>query len=248
MTFRETGGQITTMETAFATAGVVREETPQKAAERIWKETKHDPLETMRRFDEWARQSPERMLAVLGPYWNRAVRAFLERRGDQTKDGTKIGGAFWQALRRHETGTWNKQRWRDETKRRSQLNQDEAVRVSKTTAERGRLAMKRKLAGIKVVRAEVDVTTGAVVNLIDKEYGPFAHIRIFGSRLQDVNTEQALLHCDGSERDVRFIRALCQMIPDPRKTIGEQWTADMIRAARKIAESGPDEKLVREGR
>ena len=82
----------------------------------------------------------------------------------------------------------------------------------------------------------MDVTTGAVVNLIDKEYGPFAHIRINGLKLAEVTTEEALGYCDHKTADVRFIRALCHLIPDPRKPIGEQWDADMIRKAREIAE------------
>lgn len=233
----DTRGTETALGDALERAGVTkkRDETPQKAAERIWKETKHDPIKTMRLFDEWAREKPERMVAVLGDYWHRAIRSFLERRGDQVKGGTKIGAAFYQALRKHEAGTWNKARWGIELKRRNQLNEEDIFKSSATNCERGRLAAKRKLAGIKVVRAEVDVVTGRVVNLIDKEYGPFAHIRINGLDLPKVTTEQALRYCDNQTNDVRFVRALCGLIPDPRKPIGEQWTADMIREAKQMA-------------
>jgi hypothetical protein len=210
-------------------------ETPQKAAERIWAETKHDPVETMKMFELWARESPERMVAVLGDYWHRAVRSFLERRGDQVKGGTKVGGAFYQALRHYEAGTWNKQRWKTELGRRTQLNEDDRVKLSKTCAERGRLAAKRRIMGIKVVTAEVDIQTGVVLGLVDKEYGPFSHIRVNGLKLPEVTTGEALAHCERVNSDARFIEALCSLIPDPRKTIGEQWTADMIREAKNIA-------------
>lgn len=238
------------MAEAFERAGVERDETPQEAAERIWMGTErppnrqsgsggrpgHDPVETMRRFDEWARKSPDRMLAVITKViWLRAVRAFLERHPEH--GGWRLSPAFKKAMYRTEKKVVE-DRSNAKSKRDKRWQWDRATDIQSLTyvakvSRRGRDRVKR---GVKIVRAEVDIKTGAVVNLIDKEYGPFAHIRINGLPLAQVTTELALRHCDNATTDVRFIRALCQQIPDPRKPIGEQWTADMIRKARNIAE------------
>ena len=219
----------TTMAEAFANAGVKREETPQKAAERIWKETKHDPVETMRLFEEWARQTPERMLGVLGVLWLRAVRNFLGR-NNNAKGAWRYGDSFRRTLARKE----NRDGCLDSHRReREKITSDPGFRQQKN--DYSRVYHKRRRLGRKVVRAEVDVRTGETVQIIDKEYGPFAHIRINGLSLSEVTTEEALRYCDDKTVDVRFIRALCQLIPDPRKPIGEQWTAAMIREAWEVA-------------
>ena len=75
---------------------------------------------------------------------------------------------------------------------------------------------------------------------IDKEFGPFAHIRINGRRLKDATTNElwslnALWYCDHRAVDAKFIQALRELIPDHREPIGEQWTVGMIRAAKKTS-------------
>jgi hypothetical protein len=118
---------------------------------------------------------------------------------------------------------------------RANWTTEERLSYHTKEAQQKKLRKDRIKNGIKVVRAEVDVKTGAVVNLIDKEYGPFAHISVNGLKLPHVTTEQALRYCDEKTKDVKFVRALCHLIPDPRKPIGEQWDADMIRKAKKVA-------------
>ena len=82
----------------------------------------------------------------------------------------------------------------------------------------------------------MDAKSGTLIRLIDKEFGPFAHIRINGRELFDVTTEEALRWSDMRESEARFVRSLCAMIPDPRKPIGEQWTAEMIAEAKCASE------------
>lgn len=241
MTLRETDGEFTdtAMAEAFERAGVEREETPQQAFERIWKTTrhrstngnpKHDPVETMRLFKEWVEEKPERFYDLLLPDLRlRVIRLFLERA--ESAGGSKIGCAFRTALRRHEVGS----RYGSNRPRVEKWNRQ--FQTSEYTAKTNMRYKIRKKLGLKAVHAEVDITTGTVVNLIDKEYGPFAHIRIgkHGRELPDVTTDDALAWCDKTKTDVRFIRALCHLIPDPRKPIGEQWSAEMIRTARETA-------------
>lgn len=211
-----------------------RDETPQEAAERIWKETKHDPVETMRLFDEWAREEPERMVAIIGQgRWLGHVRTWLT--GSSRDRHWKHGSAFEKAVeskakRGHAESMRN---WRKE-----KINGGGGFRTLRPHYQRDATRCKRDRIkrGVKVLKAEVDVATGQVVNLIDKEYGPFAHIRINGLRLPEITTEEALAHCDKKIADVRFIRALCHLIPDPRKPIGDQWTPEIIREAKKAAE------------
>lgn len=218
----------TVMSEAFESAGVEREETPQEAAERIWKEAKSDPVETLQRFVAWAESQPcsccgmavkpTRLLALLGIYWPRVGRGFLDRRkGDK---GWKHGAAFGVAMN-------NRQK-----KRRGRFDSDLAYR--KRTNANSLRQYYRKRDGVKVVQAEVSIATGEI-NLIDKACGPFADIRINGLGLPKATTEQALAWCDRQTTDVRYVRALCSLTPDPRKPIGEQWTPEIIRQARAMA-------------
>lgn len=221
------------------------DETPQEAAERIWKSTEyktrglpgHDPIATMRLFEIWARQNPERMLAVITPVvWHRIVRAFLDRK-QRHAGGSKIGTAFSTALHDHERKRNKARKNKSELRRRSQWTEMDEVRSREIGNGGSSRHYARKKAGLKVVQAEVNVETGVVVNLIDKEVGPFSHIKINGLNLPEATTEEALRYCDNNTRDVQFVRALCSLIPDPRKPIGEQWTVEMIQLAkRKVAE------------
>lgn len=212
-----------------------QDETPQEAAERIWKSTAcrrkgrgcsiiHDPVETMRLFSDWALESPDRMIAVLTrSIWDRAVRQFLDRR-----DGWPHGVAFQDSM-------YKLDRRVDQRTDTAKYKRRVVVESTTVRAKRKRNYVDRKTKGLKIIMAEVDTATGTVVNLIDKEIGPFAHIRINGLKLAEVTTEEALGYCDHKTADVRFIRALCRLILDPRKPIGEQWDSDMIREAREIA-------------
>jgi len=230
----QSSGDTTQMEEAFAEAGIEKEETPQKAAERIWKETKKNPIETMKKFEEWARQKPDRILQILGVYWLRHVRSFLER--NQKSDGAwRYSDSFRVLLRKAERAEHNYKSEELRKKRRKALNSVEAIKGRRITNEASRQTYYRKRDGIKRISADVDIRTGQILSIIDREYGPFAHIRINGCHLAEVTTEQALRYCDDKSRDVKFIRALCQLIPDPRKPIGEQWTAEMIRESKKAA-------------
>lgn len=227
-----------------------RDETPQEAAERIWQSTPRlsrkgsagtptrDVLWFMNEFDQWARARPERMLAIITPLvWQRLVRNHLQR-GPTKENGWARGHAVYCAMRKLEArehaeavnGAYHQNK-----RPRASLSQEELLQSRTLDREKLRRAKVRKERGLKLVQAEVDVTTGAVVNLIDKEYGPFAHIRINGLSLPEATTEEALCYCDNQTADVRFVKALCSLIPDPRKTIGEQWTADIIREAREAA-------------
>ena len=210
------------------------EETPQKAAERIWKETKCDPVETMRLFEEWARQEPARMKEVLGDYWERAVRGFLSR-DVREKGGVKIARSF-----RRKFNAIEQRGIYDENNRRRKVGRDELghkglLRIRGYERDLQKIARDRRKDGVKVVRAAVNLKTGEVISLIDKEIAPFAHIRIKGLRLAEVNVGQAHWYCDHKTGDVRFIRALCSLIPDPSKPIGEQWTAETIKEAKRLA-------------
>ena len=215
-------------------AGINTDETPQEAAEHIWGETKHDPVETMRLFEEWARQEPERMLGVLGKYWLRAVRGFLSR-DVRCKGGLTIGPRFAKKLRDVERQANVDQHSRRTQARRGNLSTDGLFRIRSYERDLQKLARDRRKKGVKVIRAAVDLKTGEVVRLIDKEFGPFAHIRINGLRLAEVTRGEALWYCDHKTDDVQFVRALCSLLPDPHKPIGEQWTAEIIKEAKRLA-------------
>lgn len=243
-------GESTAMSEALIEAGIV-DETPKQAAKRIWQDTKKerqhpyggnpfvgDPIETMRLFSEWARESPERMMLLITPrLWNRVVRSFLER-GKRT-NGWAHGSAFCQSLLKLNKAADSRSATVRGQKRRSKFTEDEALQDRSIKSQSSRRAKARKATGIKMVRAEVDVVTGEIIALIDKEYGPFAHIRINGLHLAEITTEQALHYCDIKATDNAFVRALCHLIPNPNKTIGEQWTVEMIREAKKVAHAGP---------
>lgn len=202
------------------------DETPQHAAERIWKETGKDPIETIKTFDHWAREDPDRMLAVLGPHWYRSVKVFLARNKSQP-GAWRYSDSFrtmWRRLemKGHSLAVWYSQQ---EVPLERGLKQSYA-----------RNYWRRKANGIKRVYADVDAATGKLVSLIDKEFGPFAHIRVNGCELAEVTTEEALRWCDRQDTDTRFVRALCCLIPDPRKPIGAQWTAETIAEAKRMVE------------
>ena len=102
----------TAMAEAFAKVGVARDETPQKAAERIWKkETKCDPVKTMVQFKEWALAQPcpccgtavkpTRLLGIFGKYVDRILRSFLEK-NQVAKEAWKYSDVFRKAMRRQE--------------------------------------------------------------------------------------------------------------------------------------------------
>lgn len=219
---------------ALERAGVVkkRDETPQQAAERIWKETKHDPIKTMRMFDEWARERPERMLAVIGAdYWKARLRVWLT--GNSRDNNWRYWGNF-----RHKLDRLIKDQRNVEVREYRAVAMNRGAPPVSVTREYNRqrtiLKRARERAGIKIVQAEVDVKTGAV-NVLDKEYGPFAHIRINGLELAKVTTDEALRWCENRTRDASFVQALCQLIPDPRKPIGDQWTVEIIREAKRAS-------------
>ncbi len=193
---------------ALEGAGFV-DETPKKAAERIWKKTKCDPVETMRLFDEWARETPERMAAVLGSLWEFRVRAFLQKSPKQ--NGWRYGGRFSTAMKK--------------------VQKDVDKNSKSSAAVRQQRLRFRKKNKITIVRAEINTKSG-VITLLNKEFEPFKHIRINGLHIAEITTMQALRYCDNKTTDVKFIRELCQMIPDPRKPIGEQWTAEMVKKAK----------------
>lgn len=229
----------TAMAEAFANVGVSRDETTQEARERLWKETKHDPVEMMKRLDEWLRQKPERMLEMIGSYWFKLLRVYLQR-PTEYEGGWKHGSTFKRKLaavskknaavrnKDAQAAWWDKKRGHADI--RTELSGTTYDAVIKKEGRR------RKKMGLKIVQAEVDIKTGVVVTLIDKEYGPFAHIRLGGCHLYDLTTVEALQLLDKQSVDNKFARALCRLIPDPRKPIGEQWTVEMIREARMIAE------------
>lgn len=221
----------------MATLMVPDDETPQQAAERIWKETECDPVETMKRFEAWCRGGLSKdhpVFLIVGPYWPRLVRAFLER--NQNQDGAwRHSDSFRVVMGRVERKAHTQRSNEIRNRRFAGLRGEAALQARGVTQAAAREGYRRKVAGHKRVYADVDVVTGKVVSLIDKEYGPFKHIRINGLALHESTTEEALTYCDRVDTDTRFIRALCQMIPDPRKPIGEQWTAEMIREAGKIA-------------
>lgn len=235
MTFEDTSNYAHLSEACDAMAKSF-EETPTRAAERIWGGAKGDPVETMKRMDVWAREDVNRVLAIVGPHWQRCLRAFLGGSKDSrhTSPYPKCGTAFRAALRRKEIKTRQSQQtpfvkaW-----------QTQRVENAIGGMTNGTFAMqeyrRRKKAGIIVKKAEIELSTGKV-SLIDHQYKPFAHIKINGLRLPEVTTEAALTWCDRQTTDVRFVRILCGLIPDPRKPIGEQWTAEIIREARQIAE------------
>ena len=242
---------IETMADAFERAGIQmpepRDETPQEAAERIWEGTKRtvphskkpasDPVETRRQFAEWAEAKPGRILAILTrPVWHRIIRGYLER-DVQKPSGWRHGAAFKRSMhnldkQREATATADYER-RHPKRERWDHRQEVHAADLRNKGKRERRADKKL--GLKKVYAKVDIATGAVLSIIDREYGPFAHIRINGLHLPEATTEEALCYCDNQTADVRFVRALCSLIPDPRKPIGEQWTAEIIREAREAA-------------
>ncbi len=201
------------------------DETPQEAAERLWKETGKDPLNFIKEFERWARQDADRVLEVLGPYWYRCVKMFLSR-NKNAKGAWRYSESFrvmWRRLelRGHSAAV---QKWYADFPLDPGLKKRWA-----------REAWRRKAKGIKRVYADVDVKTGKLVGLIDKEFGPFAHIRVNNNPLAEVTTQEALAWCEKTDTDTRFVRALCQLIPDPRKPIGDQWTVEIIRQAKEAA-------------
>jgi len=217
------GHDDTAMSQAFEQAGVKREEAPQKAAERLWKETKRDPIELMRQFAEWVETQPcpccgtevksTRMTNVLGSRVPSDIRSFL------IKPQWKGAGSFHQKLLKC-----------NRLRKYGSLRNPESP-----CAIRMRRHRQRKQAGKKIFQGELDTQSGEV-KIITKELDPFAHIIINGLRLAEVTTREALAYCDHKTKDVKFIRALCHLIPDPRKPIGEQWTPEIIRQARESAE------------
>lgn len=243
----------TAMTQAFEDVGIIRDETPQNALKRLhriadecWKESEyrleprptgggpshgHDPVQMMQLFEERVRGDVGLIMALLGPYWLRVIRSFLGRdprnnRGGQVKPW-RHSAAFGRIMRKQETKADKEKRYRNH------LSYD--LPKGTAHAESCRLHKSRKSDGIKVVQAEVDIKTGKIITLIDKEFGPFAHIVIDGLRLPEVTTGQALAYCDHKTKDVKFIRALCHLIPDPRKPIGEQLTVDIICEAKAAA-------------
>lgn len=225
----------------MATLMVPDDETPQQAAERIWLKVKPDTMETMRQFAAWACESPERMLAVMGEdQWLSHVRHFLG--GHRGKPSWRFNSTFRKALYDLE-----KKRSSDEVlafRKRAGASGGRVPYVEPSYMNKmNREYRRRKRDGLKSVRAHIDVDTGRVVDLIDSEIGPFKDIRIRVGKVQymlaAVTPEQALTHCDNADTESRFVRALCGLIPNPLKPIGEQWTKEMVQEARKIAERGP---------
>jgi len=204
------------------------DESPQDAAERLWKKTGKDPLVFIKEFEHWARQSPERMLEVCGPHWYRNIKVFLSKNRKQP-GAWRHSDSFRTIWRRLELRGHSEsvQKWYAELALDPELKK-----------KWSREAWRRKSNGVKRVYADVDVKTGKLISLIDKEFGPFAHIRVNGCELAEVTTEEALSWCDRKDVDARFVRALCALIPDPRKPIGEQWDAGIIKQAKEFAKHG----------
>ena len=241
------------MEEAFEVVDIKGVETPQKAlnrvkkiAEKCWNEASyqaerpqggsikaHDPVKTMQSFESLVREDAALILAVVGErYWHALIRTFLEQ-ASHHKRAWSHSHAFRTAMKKRDrqvrsekSGAWQK--------RRKSIDSEWALQKKSVDNISAIAARKRKAGGIKRLAADIDIKTGLIVNLIDKEFGPFAHIRVNGLRLAEVTTQEALWYCDHKMADVKFVRALCQLIPDPRKPIGEQWTADIIRQAKSV--------------
>ena len=177
-------------------------------------------------------------MAILGSYWPRVIRSFLERNRDRS-GAWKKSDTFRKAMRKVELAAASKKTNKKNKARRAGFNTAEAIQSRTYSSERTRDYKDRKKKGIKIVRAEVNIVTGKTIRLIDKEFGPFSHIRINGLRLAEVTTGQALWYCDHKTADVQFVRALCSLIPDPSKVIGEQWTAGIIKDAKRLAGEVP---------
>lgn len=226
------GGAGMGLNAAMKEAGIL-EETAADAANRIWRETNGDPLETMRRMEEWALQRPIRVIQIIGQsLWRARLRTWLCT--DAKPRLWRHGRSFAKALNKislSNEAVRHADWW--QTIKNQPGRPPSLLAEYRNAAERKRRERIRK--GIKAVRAEVNTHTGAV-KLIDKEYGPFKHIRINGLPLAEVTTEDALIYAERRDADGRFIRAVCERIPDPRRPIGEQWTPEIIRYAREIAE------------
>jgi hypothetical protein len=243
--------QKTPMADAFERAGVERDETPQEAAERIWNATKRrvphaykharDPVETMRLFDEWARGEPSRMEAVIGrATWHRLLRGFLERDGD-SENGWSGGHAFKRAMWRLDKAkqaaeTADYERRHPFKQRRARWDHDQQTVAKDALNARRRDNRADRRHGLKKIYAKVDVANGCVVSLMDREIGPFAHIRIGKLNLSAVTPRAALKWCESNTTDVHLVRALCRLMPDQDRPIGEQCTAEMIQTATETAQ------------
>lgn len=193
----------------------------------------HDPVKVMQLFEARVREDADLVLAVIGErYWHNLVRTFLEHQTNSVR-GWRHGDAFRRAMKALEAEREAK-RSIEYKARREAVDSDWALQTKELSKASSREAYQRKVRGIKRIYADYDTRTGQV-KLIDKEYGPFRHIKINERPLPEVTTEEALAWCDGRVADVKFIRALCHLIPDPRKPIGEQWTPEIIREAKDAA-------------
>lgn len=239
----------TAMADALVDAGIA-DETPLqrvcKIAEDCWQESEysvpgqeakkgHDPVCMMRLFKERIRDDAALVLCVVGErYWHNLIRTFLSRDKRRKDSGWDRSNAFRRAMIRLENKE-HAEEVGEYKKERTKISAKWGIMDRSRSAVTSRESRQRKQAGIKRVSADVSVVTGEVIQLIDKEFGPYSHIRINTLKLPEATTEQALTYCDTATTDVKFIRALCHLIPDPFKPIGEQWTAEMIREAKHAA-------------
>lgn len=67
-------------------------------------------------------------------------------------------------------------------------------------------------------------------------YREFEAITIDGRSMLDATTERALAWGERKGREVVLVRALCSLIPDPRRPIREQLTDEIVDQARRIVD------------
>ena len=209
------------------------DESPQQAAERLWKETGKGPVKMIIAFEAWAREDPERMTAVLGGFWYRAVRTFLSR-DNRSPNAWRYSDSFRVMWRRaqmvdHQTEVWTRQK--------------ESPLSPSLKAKYARDYQRRKSAGIKRVYADVSAEDGRLLRLIDKDFGPYGSIRINNNPLPETTPEEALAWCEKQETGARFVRALCSLLPDPTQTIGAQWSEDLVRQAIDISSCSSEAEM-----
>ena len=245
MNFDDTSKSTTAMEEAFAEVGVeTAKYRLRKLAEECWDETAylpdrvqgggpkaHEPLRTMVTFKARVCENSELLRVLAGErYVDNLIRTFLEGHGNWAHCD-----AFRRAMKKLESVA-AVDRTKEYVGRRRRIDSDWALQRKDQSSTSSREAYRRKVAGIKRVSADVMADTKKLVRLIDKNWGPFGHIRIGHVDLADALPGDALLKADKNDAESRYIRALCRYASDPRKPIGEQVSQEDIDAAKREAE------------
>lgn len=239
MNFEHTHNPETALADAFARAGVKSPE--EKLIELVgphWSQHKPDIAATIRSFAEelYAR---EPLLAYIGQKYrlNHAIVHFVQahhpeiRRiirgnaaGKRARAALAKNGGYSQhpeAVRRRE------QRWATGERTPAADRPENNTYFLQTAGQKA--VNKRIREGIVRVRVDIDPHK-KTVTLASQLPSTLRSIQINGLPVQDVTKEAALKWCELRGKQTAMVELWCSLVADPRKTLGEQLTAEIVAA------------------